>query len=437
MSTGAVKAHWKDQYFDLFKEQPPSPDECAAYFESLFETECDIAHAADNIGIALEDNVDQHTFSALGHYFSKGEESCIWLCRIRCLATCSQCKSLRPTWMFTVSEKYTMSPNCNECRGDETKVLFASQVTYIIDVDILDDKICSDRVNAIEKILIENHEAARNLNMPMDGMVWGKNIPVIFKAVGEINGTALVSAAFMRMLEGVEPYRYYSNGGNGNNFKRFVCSHSYRGQKEPPEKRRRVKDSKRRHLCGGSVSFSFASSTKRIVLKHYAHHDIIEDNRELSEDAAKRIKELSSSGMSPFQILNMIRAEGWEMILYNSVYNTWLATISDRFRRHQDPVQSTVVYLKESEEIETLCMQDAPLGIGMITTLGREIVDNWRVEELFIDSTFKTNNSRLELFAVIASCMGVGFPIAYFFWRPGLEMDLNQERNHLHFSCLT
>lgn len=62
-----------------------------------------------------------------------------------------------------------------------------------------------------------------------------------------------------------------------------------------------------------------------------------------------------------------------------------------------------------------LFTHEFPVGLGILTYVGREIVENWFVDELFIDYTFKTNSSLLELYASIASCMWVGFRIAYFF----------------------
>lgn len=43
-----------------------------------------------------------------------------------------------------------------------------------------------------------------------------------------------------------------------------------------------------------------------------------------------------------------------------------------------------------------------------------EIVRFWNVLEVLNDFTFKTNKGRLELFAVLVSWMGTGFPIAFF-----------------------
>lgn len=52
-------------------------------------------------------------------------------------------------------------------------------------------------------------------------------------------------------------------------------------------------------------------------------------------------------------------------------------------------------------------------AIAFVTILGEELLHEFRWGEVFIDSTYKTNSSKLELFTVIVSVFGVWFPIAY------------------------
>lgn len=43
--------------------------------------------------------------------------------------------------------------------------------------------------------------------------------------------------------------------------------------------------------------------------------------------------------------------------------------------------------------------------------------------EAFIDSTYKTNKSGLELFVILGTVLGSGYPIAYMFLEAGSRED--------------
>lgn len=58
--------------------------------------------------------------------------------------------------------------------------------------------------------------------------------------------------------------------------------------------------------------------------------------------------------------------------------------------------------------------QYGPYALSSYTIVGDKIMKSWRVEELLIDSAFKSNKETFELFTVIANCMGTGFPMGYF-----------------------
>lgn len=55
------------------------------------------------------------------------------------------------------------------------------------------------------------------------------------------------------------------------------------------------------------------------------------------------------------------------------------------------------------------------------------------MDEVLIDSTFKTNRQKMELFTVIVSCMGVGFPIAYLLLEAGTGSGLKCREESLTF----
>lgn len=54
------------------------------------------------------------------------------------------------------------------------------------------------------------------------------------------------------------------------------------------------------------------------------------------------------------------------------------------------------------------------IELGVFTDFGANIVSRYRVEEMFIDFTFKTNLNKLELLCVMLFCFDPGVPLAYF-----------------------
>lgn len=63
----------------------------------------------------------------------------------------------------------------------------------------------------------------------------------------------------------------------------------------------------------------------------------------------------------------------------------------------------------------------SPFGLGVFTTLGIKVSAAMNISKLLIDSTCKTNSTKLEIFPIIGSIMGSGFPQAYFLLSPGRE----------------
>lgn len=125
------------------------------------------------------------------------------------------------------------------------------------------------------------------------------------------------------------------------------------------------------------------------------------------------------AGMSPFQIFSNMQAESTAALLYQDIYNVWQSIMVTKFKRDEDPRESAFLYLNECSSLHVMNVQSQPYGLSFYTIVGDTIMKSWRVEELLIDSTFKTNREQLELFTVIASCMGAGFPISYFLLEAG------------------
>ena len=66
--------------------------------------------------------------------------------------------------------------------------------------------------------------------------------------------------------------------------------------------------------------------------------------------------------------------------------------------------------------------RELPCVFACTTTIGEEILERHECAEIFIDSTYNTNTSKFELFAVIPSVLGTGVPIAYIIYSPELKL---------------
>lgn len=96
------------------------------------------------------------------------------------------------------------------------------------------------------------------------------------------------------------------------------------------------------------------------------------------------------------------------------MYNTWLRSLSAKFRTHEDTTIFACLFVQQSEERELLCYQIMPYSLGIFTSAGKLIIDSFRIDIVFIGSTFKTNRKRLELLTVIVSCTELGILLAHF-----------------------
>lgn len=232
-----------------------------------------------------------------------------------------------------------------------------------------------------------------------------------------MNTEADLENNFVENIYNIEKYKYRQNGGHVNTSTFWCCQRSRKDEHGNDIKR--LRDSKRCHNCTGTISIVYTFNKLTIKLKHMMHNELYVAPHKLSADAKIQIYELSKGGLTPFQILGTLRATLNKVFIYNQVYNTWIDSISSRFRLDVNPIKSLKMYLENSQELNFVLEQNNPFENCIVPNIGKHILNNWYVKECLIDSTFKTNKQRYELFAVIITCLGVGFPLAYFSLEPG------------------
>lgn len=98
----------------------------------------------------------------------------------------------------------------------------------------------------------------------------------------------------------------------------------------------------------------------------------------------------------------------------------------DRFRRSEDPLILSRLYISSSENLQEIFYSETPFALGFMTRLGLSFLSRHECAEMFIDSTYKTNSLKLELFSVITTVFGTGFPVAYLFLQSSLGFGVRQ-----------
>ena len=79
-----------------------------------------------------------------------------------------------------------------------------------------------------------------------------------------------------------------------------------------------------------------------------------------------------------------------------------------------------------------MCFLAEPFAIGFTTKLAHQLLAEFDVVEAFVDSTFKTNSSSLELFTVLGSLFGTGFPLAYFLMESQISSAFTARQQLIH-----
>lgn len=89
----------------------------------------------------------------------------------------------------------------------------------------------------------------------------------------------------------------------------------------------------------------------KIRIKQEIHHGEETKYEKMSKDSKKKIMDLSSCGMSSFQILTKIRNGTEKGVIYQDVYNIWASVMTEKFKRHEDPHQSSMMYIDECSSL--------------------------------------------------------------------------------------
>lgn len=145
------------------------------------------------------------------------------------------------------------------------------------------------------------------------------------------------------------------------------------------------------------------------------HHEENGIYRGLDTACKERVKLLATHGLTPFQILSILRSEGRKYVVYKEVYHFRTPALNSHFILHEYPFLSAKLYTKCSQKEDLISFQGSGFGLCLICRFRRGITTEWSPSEVF-----QNPPPRTELLALIWSCMGTVFPIAYFILEAGM-----------------
>lgn len=255
-----------------------------------------------------------------------------------------------------------------------------------------------------------------------------------------------VIPTFLFEIEKAENYTYAKNG-NDCNTRKYICKQSMHARKSSSAsasssllqtnlvrdagapngiRKTRRRESRRMEKCRGAVWITCKTGKDgqygSITAGHAYVHERDRVRFQLSENQQDEITRLALMGIPPYQVCAALQDGNPETnVPWNRVYYRWTESIKSKFTRDLDPIQSLKLLARGTSKMRSIYNTDTPFALGMLTNLGERLVREQTCEELFIDSTYKTNSTKLELFTVLVSVVGTGFPMAYLFLQTSKE----------------
>lgn len=238
---------------------------------------------------------------------------------------------------------------------------------------------------------------------------------------------------FIAELETIESCIHVQHGGTDTRVE-YRCSQTLRSRSIIENGSRKwLKNLPEVFHYNGALIFLYKDSRLTIRLKHDVHHPTANGTKNFTTSEREYIIMLSQTGIAPYQTLSMMRSRFKGVFLYEDVYNTWSDSMSGSFKKHSDPFHFVNLYVSSCSEVIPIYHQEKPFALAFVTTLGKSIYKNWNFVKVFIESTFKTNCQKLELFAVMITCMCFGFSCSCMLLGWGTNGVMRRRENSLSF----
>lgn len=182
----------------------------------------------------------------------------------------------------------------------------------------------------------------------------------------------------------------------------------------------------RPYLAGGSLTLSLGHSYHKpytnISLHESVQHFI--DERATESTPSHIYRDLMAS-----ELPNVLS------VRQQQVYYRWQQLNSSYWRRDKDPIESASILLSEpctrsgGSACEHIILVSGHLrGLAIFVKASVSCLHS-QAKELVMDATFGTNNSGMDLFAVLAEVEGIGIPLAYCFVGKAPSVDGSNQSN--------
>lgn len=420
---------------ELFKTKFPSSlatiEETKAFLADALDV-CETTVSSLSACLAVDDGfgVDENAFAALVMCICKEntEEHELKFLKSLARSLCSRCGTSLPNHYFLSKDQTSVLLNCMICR---------KQSSDIFDTAQLYSRVVFSDSNAMELMLAwhsMNVKAAATLGCGYYCLYMSDS----WMPAAVCSSSVSVLECIRKRFETIEMYEYVRQSTKESSV-HFYCSQRSNKRRENIEaleedcneisainehavydgklsSYKRFKRSKKTQNCFGSLHLKKCDTGfVHVRLSHKHVHEKCMKRYTLQRDEIDFIDCKAQEGLAPFKIFEILRDRCKESISLYQVYYRWSLYMEKKCKRDPDPFVSGKKYLENAANLTECFYSCRPYALGFTTGIAKMVTHTHECGEAFIDSTYKTNSSKLELFTIIVTIFGTGFPVAYLF----------------------
>ena len=415
----------KVTFHEVFSDDPelPSVEACAEYVANDigidYATVLGELHKLDFDKVG---KVDENMFFSL-YYNVDHERPTTFHCEMSlCTSICDRCSRMRLSKDFLCSKSMALRTHCLHCRGDVPLTTHPKRIFSRIDMDSFD----GERLAVIHLINMESaaatgkgidcHYVQRGAPQRVESQLSSSNHYCHGDEAGSTSRSDIESIIREALFK-AEGYRY-TKSKSGSNSSRYVCAQrsdtARASLPEDSQRKRRKRETAKVESCGGVLVVKFGKEGETsISCFHEYLHESIASFTQMTPAVNQTIQRGAELGLSPFQIVAELNRGGRQHYTWGQVYYRWSLCMENMYKSCSDIKASARAFLGKSQQFKEILYTEEPFALGFLCIHARKICEEINVREAYIDSTFKTNSSKLELFGVLGSFLGTGFPVAY------------------------
>lgn len=405
----------KHVYRERFDDLLPSVEDVSGVLVSLFMVDvCAIYDALELLECIGEEVANKNLFTCLW-FVLVGEE--LETAELEMLRSFSRCFKRKQSVCFLDKTLTKLLSICSKCyRNPDLKTI--SQVSFSR----------SKFTHLIDLKLVYQWQSITNRPSKLLGNPYISFFEFSVQGGDDVDISNLCKPIVERVAD-IEKYHYTIQKSCKGEKVYLVCSmrrmksqclksdKPLTGAASQSQPKKRKTEPRKTQECGGrlSVRLSNDKSLVLVYVSHSQHHEDARPRMEFNEDHMAVITNMSDQGSAPFQIASTLQRSTSELFSWRKVYYQWKKLAEARLKRNSDPFLSTKALIRTCQNISLCFTSENPKAIGFTTSIGSKVAKKYECAKAFIDSTYKTNGSGMELFAIMTSVFGTGVPVAYMF----------------------